>query len=70
MNSGRPYVNGNREQANNFMLDGLDNNQVSGKRCRLRAERGRHPVEFNEITNNAPAEFGNFMGAIISTTTT
>jgi hypothetical protein len=27
-NSGRPYVNGNREQANNFLLDGLDNNQV------------------------------------------
>jgi hypothetical protein len=27
-NSGRPYVNGNREQSNNFMLDGLDNNQV------------------------------------------
>ena len=28
-NGGRPYVNGNREQANNFLLDGLDNNQVS-----------------------------------------
>src|SRR5262249_57595543 len=28
-NSGRPYINGNREQANNFMLDGMDNNQVS-----------------------------------------
>ena len=28
-NSGRPYVNGNREQSDNFMLDGLDNNQVS-----------------------------------------
>ena len=27
--SGRPYVNGNRKQANNFLLDGLDNNQVS-----------------------------------------
>src|SRR5690348_649832 len=25
--SGRPYVNGNREQANNFLLDGVDNNQ-------------------------------------------
>jgi Carboxypeptidase regulatory-like domain len=28
-NSGRPYINGNREQANNFILDGMDNNQVS-----------------------------------------
>ena len=26
---GRPYINGNREQANNFLLDGMDNNQVS-----------------------------------------
>src|SRR5580698_3415661 len=68
MNSGRPNVNGNREQTNNFMLDGLDNNQVSEN------EVGFAPSvdliqEFNMITNNAPAEFGNFMGAIISTTT-
>ena len=68
MNSDRPNVNGNREQANNFMLDGLDNNQVSEN------DVGYAPsvdaiAEFNEITNNAPAEFGNFMGAIISTTT-
>ncbi|MBZ5592507.1 MAG: TonB-dependent receptor [Acidobacteriia bacterium] len=65
--SGRPYVNGNREQANNFILDGLDNNQVSDNLV------GYTPSvdaiqEFNEITQNAPAEFGNFMGAIISTT--
>ncbi|HTW61371.1 MAG TPA: carboxypeptidase-like regulatory domain-containing protein, partial [Terracidiphilus sp.] len=26
---GRPLINGNREQANNFLLDGMDNNQVS-----------------------------------------
>jgi hypothetical protein len=68
MNSGRPNVNGNREQANNFMLDGLDNNQVSEN------DVGYAPSvdaiqEFNMITNNAPAEFGNFMGAIVSTTT-
>jgi hypothetical protein len=65
--SGRPNVNGNREQANNFMLDGLDNNQVSDNLV------GYAPAvdaiqEFNEITNNAPAEFGNFMGAIVSAT--
>ncbi|MGH9696842.1 MAG: carboxypeptidase-like regulatory domain-containing protein, partial [Bryobacteraceae bacterium] len=28
-NGARPYINGNREQANNFILDGIDNNQVS-----------------------------------------
>src|SRR6185437_2839822 len=27
--SSRPYINGNREQSNNFLLDGMDNNQVS-----------------------------------------
>src|SRR5215831_15104469 len=28
-NAGHTFVNGNREQANNFMLDGADANQVS-----------------------------------------
>jgi hypothetical protein len=67
ISSGRPYVNGNREQANNFLLDGLDNNQVSDNLV------GYVPSvdaiqEFNIITNNAPAEFGNFQGGIISAT--
>src|SRR2546426_8835010 len=65
--AGRPYINGNREQANNFLLDGLDNNQVSDNLI------GYTPIpdaleEFNMITNNAPAEFGNFMGGIVSAT--
>jgi hypothetical protein len=65
--SGRPYVNGNREQSNNFLLDGLDNNQVSDNLV------GYQPApdaiqEFNMITNNAPADFGNFEGGIISAT--
>jgi hypothetical protein len=64
-NSGRPYINGNREQANNFLLDGLDNNQVSDNLV------GYTPSpdaiqEFNLITNNASAEFGNFQGGIVS----
>jgi len=65
--AGRPYVNGNREQSDNFMLDGLDNNQVSDNLV------GYVPSvdaiqEFNMITNNAPAEFGNFQGGIVSAT--
>src|SRR5712691_7180441 len=64
---GRPYINGNREQANNFILDGMDNNQVSDNLL------GYTPApdaiqEFNLITNNASSEFGNFQGGIISTT--
>jgi hypothetical protein len=68
VNSGaRPFINGNREQANNFLLDGLDNNEVSDNLL------GYTPApdaiqEFNMITNNAPAEFGNFMGGIVSVT--
>ncbi len=64
-NGGRPYINGNREQSNNFLLDGNDNNQVSDNLV------GYTPSvdaiqEFNMITNNASAEFGNFEGGIVS----
>ncbi|HJT00548.1 MAG TPA: TonB-dependent receptor [Terriglobales bacterium] len=66
-NGARPYINGNREQANNFLLDGMDNNQVSDNLL------GYTPSpdaiqEFNLITNNASAEFGDFQGGIVSTT--
>ena len=66
-NGGRPYINGNREQANNFILDGMDNNQVSDNLV------GFTPApdaieEFNLITQNAPAEFGNYQGGIVSAT--
>jgi hypothetical protein len=66
-NGGRPFINGNREQANNFLLDGMDNNEVSDNLL------GYTPApdaiqEFNLITNNAPAEFGNFMGGVVSVT--
>jgi Carboxypeptidase regulatory-like domain len=65
-NGARPYINGNREQANNFILDGMDNNQVSDNLL------GYTPApdaiqEFNLITSNASAEFGNFQGGIVST---
>jgi len=64
---GRPLINGNREQANYFLLDGMDNNQVSDNLL------GYTPApdaieEFNLITNNAPAEFGSFMGGVVSAT--
>src|SRR6266567_1174288 len=64
---GRPLINGNREQANNFMLDGMDNNQVSDNLL------GYTPApdaiqEFNLITSNAPAEFGNYEGGIVNAT--
>ncbi len=64
-NGARPYINGNREQSNNFILDGMDNNQTSDNLL------GYTPspdaiAEFNLITNNGPAEFGNFQGGIVN----
>ena len=64
-NGGRPYINGNREQTNNFLLDGMDNNQVSDNLVGY-APQPDAIQEFNLIEQNASAEFGNFMGGIIS----
>ena len=63
--AGRPYINGNREQANNFLLDGMDNNQVSDNLVGFTPSVDAIQ-EFSLITQNASAEFGNFQGGIIS----
>ncbi len=65
INSGRPYINGNREQANSFLLDGQINNESKNN------ETAYNPSvdaiqEFNLITQNASAEFGNYQGGVIS----
>jgi hypothetical protein len=64
-NGGRPSIDGHREQSDNFILDGMDNNQTSENQL------GYTPSpdaiqEFNLITSNASAEFGNFSGGIIN----
>ena len=58
---GRPLVNGNRAQANNFRLDEMDANESQDNGI------GYSPnvdaiQEFKLITTNAPAEYGNSMG--------
>src|SRR5688572_30897065 len=63
--SARPYVNGNRAQANNFLLDGIDNNQVSDNYTAYQPNVDAIQ-EVNTITSNPSAEFGNFQGAIIN----
>ncbi len=62
---GRPYVNGNREEANNFMLDGVDNNFTSDNLVSYQPNPDAIE-EFRLITNNASAEFGNYQGGIIN----
>jgi hypothetical protein len=63
--AGRPYVNGNREQANNFLLDGMDNNQVSDNLVGFTPSVDAIQ-EFSLIAQNPSAEFGSFQGGIIS----
>ena len=67
-NSGRPYINGNREQANEYLIDGILNSEDKNN------EVGYTPgidsiQEFNLITQNASAEFGNYQGGIVSVST-
>src|SRR5580700_3513639 len=62
---GRPYVNGNREESNNFLLDGIDNNFTSDNLGSYQPNPDALE-EFKLITNNASAEFGNFQGGIIN----
>jgi len=62
---GRPSINGNREESNNFILDGMDNNQTSENNLAVTPSPDAIQ-EFNLITSNAPAEFGNFQGGIVN----
>jgi len=68
LNSGRPYINGNREQANEYLIDGILNSEDKNN------ETGYTPSidaiqEFNLITQNASAEFGNYQGGVVSVST-
>src|SRR5207249_1742906 len=53
--------------ANNFLLDGIDNNHVSDNLTAYQPSVDAIS-EFKMITNNAPAEFGNFQGGIVNVT--
>jgi hypothetical protein len=63
---GRPYINGNREQTNNYILDGIDNNQSDNNEVAY-SPSTEAIQEFNLVTQNPSAEFGNFLGGIINT---
>jgi hypothetical protein len=60
----RPYVNGNREQTNNFMVDGVEINDTMDNRV------GYQPspdalAEISVETNNYAADIGNVAGGVI-----
>jgi hypothetical protein len=62
---GRPYINGQREQVNNYILDGMDNNQSDNNEVAY-APNVDAIQEFNLITQNPSAEFGNFLGGVVN----
>ena len=62
--TGRPYVNGAREQDNNFTLDGMDVNQADNNDVAYVASPDAIQ-NFNIITSNAPADYGNYIGGVI-----
>jgi len=64
---GRPYINGNREQTSNYILDGIDNNQHDNNEVAY-SPNPDAIQEFNLITQNPSAEFGNFLGGILNAT--
>jgi hypothetical protein len=62
--TGRPMVNGAREQDDGFFIDGMDTNQQDN------SEVSYTPApdavqEFNIITGNAGADYGNYIGGVI-----
>ena len=66
--TGRPYVNGAREQDNNASLDGMDINQPDNNDAAYVAAPDAIG-NFQVITSNAPADYGNYIGGVIVETT-
>ncbi len=66
--TGRGYVNGAREQDNNATLDGMDINQPDNNDVAY-VPSPDAIGNFNVITSNAPADYGNYIGGVIVETT-
>ncbi len=64
INSNRPFVNGNREQVNNFTVDGLDVNETIDNRVAYQPSPDAL-AEISVETNNYSAETGNVGGAVV-----
>jgi hypothetical protein len=65
---GRPYVNGNREQTNNYTFDGVDMNETIDNLVAYQPSPDAL-AEISVETNNYAADVGNVAGAIISNVT-
>ena len=63
--SGRPFVNGNREQTNNYTIDGVDMNESIDNTVAYQPSPDAL-AEISVETNNYAADTGNVAGAVIS----
>ncbi|HTM36521.1 MAG TPA: carboxypeptidase regulatory-like domain-containing protein [Terriglobales bacterium] len=66
--NGRPFINGNREQANQYFLDGILNSEDKNNETSFMPNVDAIG-DFNIITQNASAEFGDYEGGIVSVST-
>jgi Carboxypeptidase regulatory-like domain len=62
---GRPFINGNREQAIEFFLDGIINDEEKNNEVAYQPNADAIQ-EFNLISQNPGADFGNYAGGVIS----
>ena len=62
---GRPFVNGNREQTNNYTIDGVDMNESIDNLVAYQPSPDAL-AEISVETNNYSADAGNVAGAVIS----
>src|SRR5436190_6067307 len=63
--TGRPYTNGNREQTNTFLLDGVDINETIDNGIAFNPSVDAL-AEMSVSTANAAAEFGNANGSVVN----
>src|SRR5215470_12077466 len=64
---GRPYVNGNREQGNAFLLDGISVDETLDNLIGYKPSLDAL-AEFRVETSNSSSEFGNVTGATVNAT--
>lgn len=64
-NAARPNLNGNREQANYYLLDGMENTEFVDNNVAYSPSVDAIQ-EFQVITNNPNAEYGQFLGGVIT----
>ena len=65
VNMNRPFVNGNREQTNNFIVDGFDVNETIDNRVSYQPSPDAL-AEISVETNNYSADTGNVGGAVVA----